>query len=170
MRCPNWQRHPVEKAAPAPDWTTMSDDEFRKFERGLSSDAYRKLLANQQFVDRVNALPKPKTREQAIADKAAADKEAKLAPHRAIYTNLYFACIDNRHKMPVKSLEEWIALPEATRGSCGERKTSILRASDPLVLHSAHLQGSPTYDAGCFRTRKTNPFFNTDASNMKSQE
>ena len=74
--CVNRERHPATAKPVKADWRRMTDAEFAKFERSLSSEAYRKLFASDEFTNRVNRLPKPMDMKQAREAKEAADKAA----------------------------------------------------------------------------------------------
>jgi hypothetical protein len=114
--CINRERHKAAAKPAAPDWTRMSDAEFRSFVRRLPSDQYLALSKNAAFAARDCAMPnKYIDRKEAIARQEAADREAKLAPHRAMFKNAWYAFDNNGLRAPFRGVEGWLALSEEDR-------------------------------------------------------
>jgi hypothetical protein len=120
VRCQNYQRHPVAPKAVTPNWKQMNDGDFNKFVSSLSSEVYKGLFSSkdgQLFQRRVNCMSiRPKTREEGLANKAAAAREKERTAAQKVVAKLFNACLWSNHKMPFEGgIDGWIALPQVTK-------------------------------------------------------
>jgi hypothetical protein len=115
VRCPAWERHvlvPKDVTKPQP----LTLDLINK----MPADEYRRRLEREPgFRERAESIlataPKAIDRKQAIEQKEVHDREAKLAPARAMFKNAWYAYDSNNLKAPFHRLEGWLALDEETR-------------------------------------------------------
>jgi hypothetical protein len=115
IQCANFSGHrTVPKAETKPQPLTL--DAINK----MPADEYRRRLEHEVgFRERAEAIletvRKPMNHAQASEAKIAADKEAKIAPHRVMFLNAYHAFEHHNLRQPFHRLEGWLALPEAER-------------------------------------------------------
>jgi hypothetical protein len=115
IRCPGWERHAIApKELKKPQLLTL--DMINR----MPADEYRRRLEHEPgFRERAESIlasaPKAIDRQQAIEQKEAHDREAKLAPARAMFENAWYAYDSNNLKAPFHRLEGWLALDEETR-------------------------------------------------------
>ena len=82
----------------------------------LPSDQYLALSKNAAFAARDSEMPNMYIGVKEAWDRQeAADREAKLAPHRAMYINAFHAAEEHNHRLPCHSVSQWLALPEEQR-------------------------------------------------------
>jgi hypothetical protein len=112
QRCTNWQRHIVAKKPAGPDCRAMNDADFYRWVSDLSSDAYRVYFASDEFKARVNRMPaRPKTREEGLANKEAAELQQRRKEAQHIVANLFCATLACNHKMPFDGgIDGWLKL------------------------------------------------------------
>ena len=122
LPCVNRAQHKAVAKSAAPDWRQMSDADFKAYVRRLPSDEYLRMSKNAEFAARDAAMPnKYIDRKEAIAQKEAADREAKTAPHRKMFLNAWHAHEHHNLRQPFLRLEGWLALSEAERQAIIQR-------------------------------------------------
>jgi hypothetical protein len=117
LLCINRERHKAAPKAATPNWQSMSDAQFKAYVDSLPSDQYLAMTKKDPaFAARDAAHPNNYIdTKEALARKESADREAKLAPHRAMFKNAYYAYDTHNLRAPFHRLEGWLALPEAER-------------------------------------------------------
>ena len=115
VQCANFSGHrTAPKAETKPQPLTL--DAINR----MPADEYKRRMQQEpgfaeQAESILNSARKPIDRKQAIEQKEAADREAKLAPHRAMFKNAYYAYDEHGLQTPFHRLEGWLALSEAER-------------------------------------------------------